>query len=86
MPASGLVPSLSQVRAWDVEHLTDAARRWTRTATVWEDESAYAAPRPHVMREDTTGLAADTYRDVHAVSPPTRPGMSHEKLAVRGDS
>ena len=31
------VPTLSQVRAWGVGHLTDAATHWTATATVWED-------------------------------------------------
>jgi hypothetical protein len=31
------IPTLSQVRSWGTEHLTDAAQSWTRTATVWED-------------------------------------------------
>jgi hypothetical protein len=37
MPASGLVPTLSQVQTWDTEHLTEAASQWTGTATVWGD-------------------------------------------------
>jgi hypothetical protein len=37
MPASGLVPTLSQVQTWDTEHLTEAASQWTSTATVWGD-------------------------------------------------
>jgi hypothetical protein len=39
MPASGSIPSLTQVRAWDTGHLTEAATRWTATATatMWED-------------------------------------------------
>jgi hypothetical protein len=37
MPARGPVPTLSAVRSWDTDHLTDAATHWTNTATVWED-------------------------------------------------
>lgn len=37
MPAVLSVPTLSQVKAWDSEHLTTAATQWTNTATVWED-------------------------------------------------
>ena len=37
MPAAGGIPTLSQVRMWGTEHLTEAAQSWTHTATVWED-------------------------------------------------
>jgi hypothetical protein len=37
MPASNPIPSLTQVRAWDTGHLTEAAGRWTDAATMWED-------------------------------------------------
>lgn len=37
MPASRLVPMLSQMQTWDTEHLTEAASQWTSTATVWGD-------------------------------------------------
>lgn len=38
MPAvASRIPTLSDVRAWDIEHLTAAADFWTKTATVWED-------------------------------------------------
>ncbi len=29
-------PSLTEVRAWDTRHLTDAATQWTGSATTWE--------------------------------------------------
>lgn len=34
----GTIPTLSQVRNWDIEHLTQAADHWTKTATVWEEK------------------------------------------------
>ena len=37
MPSGGPAPTLSQVKSWDTGHLTDAANRWTNTATVWEN-------------------------------------------------
>ncbi|BBX05487.1 hypothetical protein [Mycolicibacterium aichiense] len=37
MAAIGVIPSLTQVRAWDVGHLSEAAARWTDTAAGWED-------------------------------------------------
>lgn len=37
MPAVGGMPTLSRVRGWATHHLTEAATRWTRVATVWED-------------------------------------------------
>jgi len=43
MPASGLVPTLSQVQTWDTEHLTEAAAQWTSTATVWGDAFTHLA-------------------------------------------
>jgi hypothetical protein len=30
-------PSLSQIRAWDTEHLRDAATAWRRTADQWQE-------------------------------------------------
>ncbi|BBY64289.1 hypothetical protein MHEL_25320 [Mycolicibacterium helvum] len=36
MSGSGPIPSLSQVRAWDTAHLSEAAAHWTDTATTWE--------------------------------------------------
>lgn len=32
-----MTPTLSEVKSWDVKHLTDAANHWTRAATIWED-------------------------------------------------
>jgi len=37
MPATGGIPTLSQVRSWNTDYLTEAADHWTRTAVVWED-------------------------------------------------
>ena len=33
----GAVPTLSQVRTWSTEHLTQAADYWTHTAVMWDD-------------------------------------------------
>ncbi len=32
-----MTPTLSQVKNWDIKHLTEAANHWTKTATSWED-------------------------------------------------
>lgn len=46
MPSAvATVPTLSQVRNWDIEHLTQAADHWTRTATVWEEKFTELADR-----------------------------------------
>ncbi|WP_313675676.1 hypothetical protein [Mycolicibacterium sp.] len=37
MPATGGIVTLSQVRSWNTDYLTEAADHWTRTAVVWED-------------------------------------------------
>ncbi len=34
---------MSQVRAWDIAHLTQAATDWTRAAIVWEDAFAFVS-------------------------------------------
>ena len=37
MPATALAaPTLSQLRAWNTEHLESAATQWERTADTWE--------------------------------------------------
>ncbi len=41
----GTVPTLSEVREWDTEHLISAAGHWTTTATVWEDAFTQLASR-----------------------------------------
>ena len=45
LATGGTVPTLSDVRAWDTEHLTAAAAFWTKTATVWEDAFSDLAAR-----------------------------------------
>lgn len=37
MPAAAPVPSLSQIRGWDTEHLSAAATHWNNTAQRWDD-------------------------------------------------
>lgn len=32
-----MIPTLSQIRGWDIEHLTVAAQQWTSRATAWND-------------------------------------------------
>ncbi len=39
------IPTLSAIRGWDSEHLTDAAGHWTRTAMVWEENFTALATR-----------------------------------------
>jgi hypothetical protein len=36
VPATTLLPTLSQVHAWDTEHLEAAANHWTTTADTWD--------------------------------------------------
>lgn len=37
MAAASPVPSLSQIRAWDTDHLVDAATTWRATADQWQE-------------------------------------------------
>jgi hypothetical protein len=37
MPAASPIPTLSQIEAWDVEHLLEAATHWDKTANRWEE-------------------------------------------------
>src|SRR5690242_1207950 len=60
MPANGSVPTLSQVRVWDTEHLTDAATDWTNTAAVWQDAFSHlSAQLPCPGGTPWEGPAAD---------------------------
>ncbi len=43
MAATSPVPSLSQIRAWDAEHLVDAATEWRATADQWQDSFSQVA-------------------------------------------
>jgi hypothetical protein len=56
MAATGL-PTLSQLLAWDTEHLTAAAARWDGTADRWE--SAFAEVQQQIGGSGWTGQAAD---------------------------
>jgi len=43
MAAISPVPSLSQIRAWDTEHLVDAATTWRTTADHWHGSFSQVA-------------------------------------------
>lgn len=43
MAATSPVPSLSQIRAWDTEHLVDAAATWRTTADQWQGSFSQVA-------------------------------------------
>lgn len=54
------MPTLSDVRNWDTEHLTAAADHWTKTATVWEDVfTRYWQQIPNPAGTPWTGEAAE---------------------------
>src|SRR5262245_6058649 len=43
MAATSWVPSLSQIRAWDTDHLVDAATAWRTTADQWQESFSQVA-------------------------------------------
>ena len=43
MAAASSVPSLSQIRAWDTDHLLDAAATWRATADQWQESFSQVA-------------------------------------------
>jgi hypothetical protein len=43
MAATSPVPSLSQIRAWDTEHLVEAAGTWRTTADQWQESFSQVA-------------------------------------------
>jgi hypothetical protein len=43
MAATSPVPSLSQIRAWDTEHLVDASTTWRTTADQWQESFSRVA-------------------------------------------
>lgn len=60
MPSVGGMPTLSQVRSWATTHLTEAATRWTTTATLWEDAfTEMAAQMNHPGGASWVGVAAE---------------------------
>lgn len=46
--------TLSQIRAWSTQHLTDAAGYWSKTADQWEDTFL-------TMRNQSRSLASPLY-------------------------
>ena len=64
MPASGLVPTLSQVQTWDTDHLIEAASQWTSTATLWGDAFTHlSAQMPCPGGSPWEGEAAEAARN-----------------------
>lgn len=62
MAAESSVPSLSQIRSWDTDHLLDAVTAWRTTADRWEEAFSQVAshmPAPGgVPWQGTAGNAA----------------------------
>jgi hypothetical protein len=52
------LPALSQIRAWDVEHLTAAAEHWTGTADRWENAFVQAWQESHTVAWEGHGAEA----------------------------
>lgn len=61
MTATSPVPSLSQIRAWDTDHLVDAATTWRTTADHWQESFSLVAsnmPAPGGIPWEGTGSEA----------------------------
>jgi hypothetical protein len=96
---AAVVPTLSQVRSWQIAHLTTAADHWISNATIWESafsEVFYGMPNPGGA--PWLGLAADAaqeraYRDrmtiigvadeLHAAALVARSGATQLEFAKR---
>lgn len=66
-----MVPTLSQLEAWDTEHLINAATYWTTTANQWEDAFTQIRNQSHTMGWDGQGgdaLRARTSADLTSVT------------------
>ncbi|MBY0387402.1 MAG: hypothetical protein K2X56_04665 [Mycobacterium pseudokansasii] len=50
-----MLPNLSQLQAWDTEHLIDAAHYWSRTADLWEDVFLQMRNQSHTIVWDGAG-------------------------------
>ncbi|VBA58876.1 hypothetical protein LAUMK41_03180 [Mycobacterium attenuatum] len=50
-----MLPTLSQLQAWDTEHLVDAAHYWSRTADLWEDVFLQVRNQSHTIVWDGAG-------------------------------
>jgi hypothetical protein len=53
--------TLSQIRAWDVDHLIEAADHWTATADRWESTFAEVHQQAHTVAWE--GIGATALRD-----------------------
>ncbi len=100
MPSSHAVPTVSQVRRWDTEHLTEAATHWTNTANLWEEAFTQASrqmPSPGgtpwegaaaaaaQQRADTDRLEALGLADqLHSASVVARTGAEQIHAAKQG--
>lgn len=50
-----MLPTLSQLQAWDTEHLVDAAHYWSRAADLWEDVFLQMRNQSHTIVWDGAG-------------------------------
>ncbi|CAM3050917.1 hypothetical protein BST27_14890 [Mycobacterium intermedium] len=56
-----MLPTLSQLRAWDTEHLINAANNWTATADQWEEVFIQIRNQAHSVA--WSGAGGDALRD-----------------------
>jgi hypothetical protein len=52
------IPTLSQIKGWDVEHLTNAADHWSGTADKWESTFAEMHQQAHTVSWEGAGASA----------------------------
>lgn len=50
-----MLPTLSHIRAWDTEHLIEAAYYWTKVADQWEDVFLEMRNRSHFIAWEGAG-------------------------------
>ena len=80
-------PTLSQLQAWDTEHLINAANHWTTTADHWED--AFTQMRNQAQTIGWVGEGGDALRtrtsgDLAIVTPKTDELRSAAQIARTG--
>lgn len=66
-----MLPTLSQIHAWDTEHLISAARNWAKTADQWEDAFLQIRNQSHAITWEGAGgdgLRQRTCADLAIVS------------------
>jgi hypothetical protein len=80
-------PTLSQLQAWDTEHLINAANHWTTTADQWEDAFTQMRNEAQTIAWEGEGgdaLRARTSGDLAIVTPKTDELRSAAQIARTG--